>query len=134
MLSKSKASSKKVEKSKPSSRQESKQKLTETFMKVKEELEAENTGKSSTANDGDDTTGKSMSTSSKSTPTKENSVDTDQQAIDDNEEEPIPDEKKKPFGSNKNIFTMDSIRTSTYKVQKSSKSLQKLGPKVMGFK
>ena len=129
VLSKSKASSKKVVKSQPFSRQESKQKLTETFIKVREELEAENTGKSSTANDGDDTTGKNISTSSKSILTKGISDDNDQQDIDDNEEEPIPDEKKKPFGSNKNVFTMDSI-----KVQKSNKSLQMIGPKVMGFK
>ena len=54
-----------------------------------EELEAENTGESSTANvnDGDDTTGKSMSTSFKSTPSKGTSDDTNTiiSIIDDNE-------------------------------------------------
>ena len=59
---------------------------------------------------------------------------TGQQDADDVEEVPIPDEKKKPFGTHKNIFTMDSIRTSTYKVQTSNKPLQKIGSNVMGFR
>ena len=138
VLSRSKPSSKKVEKSKTSSHQESIQQLTEAFIKVREGLEAEDTSKSSTAdNSRDNTTEKAKektSTSSQSTSTPGTSDATDQHDINDNEEVSIPDEKKKPFGAHNNIYGMDSIRTSTYKVQKSNKSLQMIGPKVMGFK
>ena len=53
-------------------------KVSDVIRVRREELEAENTGESSTANvnDGDNTTGKSMSTSSKSTPSKGTSDDT----------------------------------------------------------
>ena len=135
-LSRSTASSKKHEKSKtPISRQELKQTLTENLIKIREELEAEDGSKPSTASasltDGDDT---AEGTSSKPTSTKEKSDATDQEDTDDVEEVPIPEEKKKPFGASNNIFTMDSIHTSTYKVQTSNKTLQKIGSNVMGFK
>ena len=140
-LSRSKTSSKKVDKSKtPTSRQEKKQALTKKLIKVRKELEAEDGSKPSTATtsstDGDNTAeGKKRTpTSSKPTSTKEKSDVNDQEDTDDVEEVPIPDEKKKPFGASNNIFTMDSIRTSTYKVQTSNKPLQKIGSNVMGFK
>ena len=140
-LSRSKTSSKKVDKSKtPTNRQELKQALTKKLIKVRKELEAEDGSKPSTASasstDGDDTAeGKKRTpTSSKPTSTKEKSDATDQEDTDDVEEVPIPEEKRKPFGASNNIFTMDSIRTSTYKVQTSNKTLQKIGSNVMGFK
>lgn len=136
-LSKRKASSKKAEKSKTTSRQETKEKLTEELTKVRKELEAEDnsTGKASST-DEDNTTGQSKerTSSSKSSSADVKSHSTDQQATDDVEEVAIPDDKKKPFGTHSNIFTMDCIRASTYKVQTSNKPLQKIGSNVMGFK
>ena len=141
-LSRSKSSSKKNEKpSTSASRQETKQKLIEDLTKVREELETDSGNKSTTDLDvsstGENEESKkttSTQSSSKSKATKQKADTNDQQDIDDVEEVPISDEKKKPFGCHNNIFTMDSIRSSTYKVQTSNKSLQKIGSNVVGFK
>ena len=136
-LSKRKASSIKAEKSRTTtSRQEIKQKFTEELTKVRKDLEAEDNSTGNTSStDGDNTTAQSKesASSSKSTSADVKSHSTDQQATDDVEEVTIPDEKKKPFGTHSNIFTMDCIRASTYKIQTSNKPLQKIG-NVMGFK
>ena len=141
MLSRNETSTKKIEKSeKSASREESKQKLTEKLIKLREKYEAENVGKStsnSSSADEDKATKEAITTSTqskKSSGVKTKSDSTDQQDTDNVEEVPIPDEKKKPFGTNNNIFTMDCIRKSSYRVQTSNKKLQKIGSNVMGFK
>ena len=102
-----------------------KQELTEGLIKVRKQLEIEerviaadptnSTLPGSTeqlkVKDG----GKTLSTSHGSYTSK-----TDEEA-------PMPEEKKLPFGSNKNIFTMDSIRNS------SKKSIHKIRSNVVGF-
>ena len=106
-----------------------KQKLTDGLIKVRKQLEVE---EEVTATDPTNSTlpdstekpkdgDKTLSTSHGSYTSK-----TD-------EEVPIPEEKKLPFGSSKNIFTMDSIRNSTYKVQESKKSIKKIHSNVVGF-
>ena len=144
MLSRNEGSSKKVEKSKTSaSREESKQKLTQRLIKLREKYETESDSESAvnpSSTDEDKTTIESkeaittLSQSKTSSEVKIKSDCTNQKDTDDVEEVPIPDEKKKPFGANSNIFTMDCIRKSSYKVQTSSKPLQKIGSNVIGFK
>ena len=135
-LSRSRKSGKKVEKSKtPVSHQESKEELIQRLIEVREDLESEYSGQS-TANDSatDGDVKSTLSSMSCKLSTTGKSSATDQQGIEDVEEVPMPDEKKKPLGCNNNIYTMDSIRTSTYKVQKSTKPLQKIGSFVVTFK
>ena len=99
--------------------------LTKNFRKVKDQLEEDAAANDSSNVGNGQRTVKNLSSSHGSYTSK---------ADDNIEEAPIPNEKKKPIGSNKNVFTMDSIRSPTYTVQESKKPLQKIGLHVVGFK
>ena len=106
--------------------------LTENFRRVKDQLDEEAAVNDSSNSRKPDAVKRPKD--SKTLSSSHGSYTSKPDGDDDIEEVPIPDEKKKPIGSNKNIFTMDSIRSSTYKVQESKKPLRKIGRHVVGFK
>jgi len=102
-----------------------KQELTEGLIKVRKQLEIE---EKSTASD---TTNSTLPDSTEEPKVKDGdktlSTSHGTYTSKTDKEVPIPEEKKLPFGSNKNIFTMDSIRNS------SKKSIYKIRSNVVGF-
>jgi len=107
-----------------------KQTLTEDLIKARKQLELGEIEKETVENNSAQTgsvEGSHSSNTTRSHGSKSYNNDNDE----DEEEVPIPEERKKPFGCKEN---MDSIRTSTYKLQVSEKPLQKLGTNVVGFK
>ena len=98
--------------------------LKEKIAKVTDQLEKEEAANNSLKSGQRSQDSKTLSSSNGSYTSKDDG---------DIEEVAIPEEKKKPIGTNQNIHTMDSIRESTYKVQASKKPLRKIGGNVVGF-